>query len=54
MANCAQLISCLNSLYLAHEDKFCVTPVGQVSAMYADHQNEQSQRIIFFRTARDL
>jgi alpha-N-arabinofuranosidase len=23
MANCAQLINCLNSLYLAHEDKFC-------------------------------
>ena len=30
MANCAQLINCLNSLYLAHEDKFCVTPVGHV------------------------
>ena len=25
MANCAQLINCLNSLYLAHEEKFCVT-----------------------------
>ena len=23
MANCAQLVNCLNSLYLAHEDKFC-------------------------------
>ena len=30
MANCAQLINCLNSLYLAHEDKFCVTPVGHI------------------------
>jgi alpha-N-arabinofuranosidase len=28
MANCAQLINCLNSLYLAHEDRFVVTTVG--------------------------
>jgi len=47
MANCAQLINCLNSLYLAHQDKFCVTPVGHVFAMYADHQGGQSLRTIF-------
>lgn len=47
MANCAQLINCLNSLYLAHEDKFCVTPVGHVFAMYAAHQDGQSLRTIF-------
>ena len=47
MANCAQLINCLNSLYLAHEDKFCVTPVGHVFAMYADHQGGQGLRTIF-------
>jgi alpha-N-arabinofuranosidase len=47
MANCAQLINCLNSLYLAHEDKFCVTPVGHVFSMYADHQGGQSLRTIF-------
>ncbi len=47
MANCAQLINCLNSLYLAHENKFCVTPVGHVLAMYADHQGGQSLRTIF-------
>jgi alpha-L-arabinofuranosidase len=47
MANCAQLINCLNSLYLAHEDKFCVTPVGHVFAMYAEHQGGQSLRTIF-------
>src|SRR5208283_5143697 len=41
MANCAQLINCLNSLYLAHEEKFCVTPVGHVFAMYAAHQGGQ-------------
>jgi alpha-N-arabinofuranosidase len=47
MANCAQLINCLNSLYLAHEDKFCVTPVGHVFAMYAGHQGGQALRTIF-------
>ncbi len=46
MANCAQLINCLNSLYLAHEDKFCVTPVGYVFGMYAAHQGGQSLRAI--------
>jgi alpha-L-arabinofuranosidase len=47
MANCAQLINCLNSLYLAHEDKFCVTPVGHVLAMYATHQGGQGLKTIF-------
>jgi len=47
MAACAQLINCLNSLYLAHEDKFVVTPVGHVFAMYASHQGGQSLRTIF-------
>jgi len=46
MANCAQLINCLNSLYLAHEDKFCVTPVGLVFGMYAAHQGGQSLRTV--------
>jgi alpha-N-arabinofuranosidase len=47
MANCAQLVNCLNSLYLAHEDKFCVTPVGHVLGMYAAHQGGQALRTIF-------
>jgi alpha-N-arabinofuranosidase len=47
VACCAQLINCLNSLYLAHEDEFCVTPVGHVFAMYAAHQNGQSLRSEF-------
>jgi alpha-N-arabinofuranosidase len=47
MANCAQLINCLNSLYLAHGDKFVVTPVGHVFAMYAAHQGGQALRTIF-------
>ena len=44
---CAQLINCLNSLYLAHEDRFCVTPVGHAFALYADHQGGQSLRTEF-------
>jgi len=47
MANCAQLINCLNSLYLAHEDKFCITPVGHVFDMYSAHQGGASLRTIF-------
>jgi alpha-N-arabinofuranosidase len=44
MASPAQLVNCLNSLYLAHEDKFCVTPVGHVFGMYAAHQGGQAVR----------
>lgn len=47
MANCAQLINCLNSLYLAHEDKFVVTPVGHVFEMYAPHQGGTALRTVF-------
>jgi alpha-N-arabinofuranosidase len=47
MANCAQLVNCLNSLYLAHEDRFVVTTVGHVFAMYAAHQGGQALRTIF-------
>jgi len=47
MANCAQLINCLNSLFLAHEDKFVVTPVGHIFGMYAGHHNGQGVRTLF-------
>jgi alpha-L-arabinofuranosidase len=47
MANCAQLINCLNSLYLAQEDKFVITPVGHIFELYASHQGGQSLRTIF-------
>jgi len=47
MANCAQLINCLNSLYQAHEDKFCITPIGHVFDMYSAHQGGQSLRTVF-------
>jgi alpha-L-arabinofuranosidase len=47
MANCAQLINCLNSLYLAHEDKFVITPVGHVFELYSNHQGGQALRTVF-------
>jgi alpha-L-arabinofuranosidase len=47
MANCAQLVNCLNSLYLAHEDKFVITPVGHVFELYANHQGGNALRTIF-------
>jgi alpha-N-arabinofuranosidase len=46
LASPAQLINCLNSLYLAHEDKFCVTPVGHVFGMYSAHQGGRAVRTI--------
>jgi alpha-N-arabinofuranosidase len=46
MACIAQLVNCLQSLFLAHEDKFCVTPTYHVFGMYAAHQGAQSLRII--------
>jgi alpha-L-arabinofuranosidase len=46
LASPAQLVNCLNSLYLAREDKFCVTPVGHVFGMYAAHQGGQAVRTV--------
>lgn len=47
MANCAQLINCLNSLFIAHEDRFVLTPVYHVFQMYAAHQGAEAVRAIF-------
>lgn len=47
MANVAQLINCLQSLFLAHEDKFILTPTFHVFEMYAAHPNAQSVRAEF-------
>ena len=47
MANVAQLINCLHSLFLAHEDRFLVTPNFHVFEMYAAHHNGQSVRTEF-------
>ena len=42
MANVAQLVNCLHSLFVAHEDRFFVTPNYHVFDMYAAHQNGQA------------
>ena len=47
MANCAQLINCLNSLFLASGDRFVNTPVYHVFQMYAAHQGAKAIRAEF-------
>jgi alpha-N-arabinofuranosidase len=47
MANVAQLVNCIQTLFLAHEDKFCLTPTYHVFAMYKDHQNARAVRTQF-------
>jgi alpha-L-arabinofuranosidase len=44
MANIAQLVNCLQALFFAHENRFCVTPTYHVFDMYAAHQRAQSVR----------
>jgi alpha-N-arabinofuranosidase len=44
MAAIAQLVNCLQSPFLAHEDKFILTPTYHVFEMYAAHQGAQSVR----------
>jgi alpha-N-arabinofuranosidase len=46
MAAVAQLVNCLQSLFLAHEDKFCVTPTYHVFDLYSAHQGARSVRIM--------
>jgi alpha-N-arabinofuranosidase len=47
MAACAQLINGINALFLAHEDKFTVTPNFNVFEMYAAHQGGIALRTEF-------
>ena len=47
MANVAQLVNTIHSLFLAQEDKFTVTPNFHVFAMYAAHQGAQSVRTVW-------
>ena len=47
MANVAQMINCLHSVFLAHGDKFLRTPTYHVFAMYAPHQGGQGVRTLF-------
>jgi alpha-N-arabinofuranosidase len=46
MASVAQLVNCLQSLFLAHEDKFCVTPTYHVFDLYAAHQGGRAVRTV--------
>jgi alpha-L-arabinofuranosidase len=47
MANIAQLVNCLQSLFTAHEDKFFVTPNYHVFDMYSDHMGATAVRTEF-------
>src|SRR3954467_5801173 len=47
MANVPQLVNCLQSLFLAHEDRFCVTPTYHVFDMYSAHQGAEAVRTVF-------
>ena len=47
MANPAQLVNTIHSLFLAYEDKFVVTPNFHVFEMYAPHQGAQAVRAEF-------
>ena len=47
MANVAQLINCLHSLFLAHEDKFIVTPTFHVFEMFMPHMGGRAVRAVF-------
>ena len=46
MANIAQLVNCIQSLFLAHEDKFLLTPTYHVFALYAAHQGARAVRVV--------
>jgi len=47
MANVAQLINNLHTLFLSREDKFAATPNFHVFEMYAAHHGGQSLRAVF-------
>ncbi|SPE53056.1 Alpha-L-arabinofuranosidase [Verrucomicrobia bacterium] len=47
MANVAQLINNLHSLFLAREDKFTATPNFHIFEMYSAHYQGKSLRVIF-------
>ncbi len=45
MANIAQLVNCIQSLFLADGDRFLLTPTYHVFAMYAAHQGADAVRM---------
>ena len=42
----AQLVNCLQALFIAHEDQFALTPTYHVFDMYAAHQKANALRTI--------
>jgi len=46
MANIAQLVNCIQSLFLTREDQFLLTPTYHVFAMYAAHQGARAVRLV--------
>ncbi len=46
MANVAQLVNCLHSLFLASGDKFVATPNYHVFDMYKGHQEGEAVRVL--------
>jgi alpha-N-arabinofuranosidase len=46
MANIAQLVNCLQSLFLAHEDQFVTTPTYHVFDLYGPHAGGQAVRTV--------
>lgn len=53
VGNIAQLVNNLQSLFLAHEDRFVVTPNFYVFEMYKPHQNGQALRTEFAADSTD-
>jgi alpha-N-arabinofuranosidase len=47
IAACAQLINCIDSLFLSHEEHFITTPVFHVFDLYKEHQGGQAVRVQF-------
>jgi alpha-L-arabinofuranosidase len=45
-ANIAQLVNCIQSLSLAHEDRFLLTPTYHVFALCAPHQDARALRTV--------
>jgi alpha-N-arabinofuranosidase len=54
MAACAQLINCIDSLFLARGNDFIVTPNFFVFQMYAAHQGAQAVRTVMDAPGIDL
>ena len=50
MANVAQLINCLQSLFFAHEHKFCVTPTYHVFDLFTPHMGAKAVRTVVSAT----